>query len=538
MTVRGADTVVRAAAVHTLVAGQEPQRVLALVGDRIAALSPDPHGLDDWITEATTVVDEPGATVLPAFDDTHTHLIHAGHGTHDVPVHQAHNIAEFLDLIRWRAVNTPEGQWIRTTTNWQELNLAERRMPTAAELDQASDRHPILVKRGGHNDVVNTLALRLAGITEDTPTPPGGVIGRDEQGRLNGRLIDNAMDLVEHLLPAPDVATRIDGLRLASSDYAATGIGTVRDCHVPLPDLAVLQAAREQGVLNTRVRALVSAIGMTDPSQIEDLLDGMEDWRYRADPLLKVWGVKFVLDGGLEAGATEEPYCDHGDFYGTLTWEPDALARSVEAVVRRGWRVGVHAYGDRGVRTLLDAYQQVLECNPGLPANMLVMEHGGLADATQRERAVALGIPVTVQHPLLHDTAEVEDGFWGPERVNRLFPAREWLDQGALVTAGSDFPVGAYGAMRSVWGMVTRQTVTGVRGPGHAITRDEALALHTVNAARLTGESALRGTLTPGRLADLTLWPTDPTTCDTDQLRDLNPTHTLLGGHTVHAPRK
>lgn len=92
--------------------------------------------------------------------------------------------------------------------------------------------------------------------------------------------------------------------------------------------------------------------------------------------------------------------------------------------------------------------------------------------------------------------------------------------------------------MRSVWGMVTRQTVTGVRGPGHAITRDEALALHTVNAARLTGESALRGTLTPGRLADLTLWPTDPTTCDTDQLRDLNPTHTLLGGHTVHAPRK
>ncbi|MFD9333157.1 amidohydrolase [Streptomyces sp. NPDC060028] len=535
MTVRGADVVVRAAAVHTLVAGQGPQRALAVAGDRIAALSANPHGLDGWITEATTVIDEPDATVLPAFDDTHTHLILAGHSAHDVPVHKAGTIAEFLDLIRRRAATTPDGQWIRTTTNWQELNLAERRMPTAAELDQASDRHPVLVKRGGHNDVVNTMALRLAGITDDTPAPPGGVIGRDEQGRLNGRLIDNAMGLVERLLPPPDVATRIDGLRLASANYAATGIGTVRDCMVPLPDLTVLRAAREQGVLSTRVRALVSAIGMSDPAQIEDLLDGMQDWRYSADPLLQVWGVKFVLDGGLEAGATEEPYCDHAGFYGTLTWEPDALVRSIEAVVRRGWRVGVHAYGDRGVRTLLDAYQEVLERNPGLPSGMLVMEHGGLADAEQRERAVALGIPVTVQHPLLHDTAEVEDGFWGPERVNRLFPARQWLDQGALVTAGSDFPVGAYGAMRSVWGMVTRQTVTGVRGPEHAITRDEALTLHTVNAARLTGESHLRGTLTPRRLADLTLWPTDPTTCTTDQLRDLNPTHTLLGGKTVHS---
>ncbi|MEY9948528.1 amidohydrolase [Kitasatospora sp. GAS1066B] len=538
MAVRGADTVLRAAAVHTLVAGPKPQRALAIVGDRIAALSPDPHGLDDWITERTTVIDQPGATVLPAFDDTHTHLILAGHSAHDVPVHQAHTIAEFLDLIRQRAATTPEGQWIRTTTNWQELNLAERRMPTAAELDQASDRHPILVKRGGHNDVVNTLALKLAGITEDTPTPPGGVIGRDEHGQLNGRLIDNAMSLVERLLPPPDLTTRVDGLRRASLDYAATGIGTVRDCMVPLPDLAVLQAAQRDGALNVRMRALVSAIGMTDPAQIEDLLDGMQDWRYTADPLLRVWGVKFVLDGGLEAGATEEPYCDHGDFYGTLTWEPDALVRSVEAVVRRGWRVGTHAYGDRGVRTLLDAYQQVLERNPGLPANMLVMEHGGLADDKQRARAIALGIPVTIQQPLLHDTAEVEDGFWGRERVDRLFPAREWLDQGALVTGGSDYPVGAYGAMRSVWGMTTRQTVTGVRGPEHAITRAEALALHTVNAARLTGESHLRGTLTPGRLADLTLWPTDPTTCHTDQLRDLDPTHTLVGGRTVHAPAR
>ncbi|MFI8240462.1 amidohydrolase [Streptomyces sp. NPDC085866] len=533
MTDRAADLLIRAGAVHTLVPGQPPQRALAVRGDRIAAVSPDPSGLDDRVGARTTVHDLPGATVLPAFDDTHTHLILAGYGAHDVPVQEARTIPEFLDLIRQRATTTPEGEWIRTTTNWQELNLAERRLPTAAELDRATDRHPVLVKRGGHNDVVNTYALRLAGITEDTPVPPGGVIGRDGDGHLNGRLVDNAMPLVERLLPDPDRARRIEGLRLAGGQYAATGIGTVRDCAVTPDDYAVLLAAREAGALSTRVRALISALGLTSKAQVEDLLDAMEDWRDGSDPWLRVWGVKFGLDGGLEAGATEEPYaCDHA-FSGTLTWDPDALVEAVEAVVRRGWRVGTHAYGDRAVRILLDVYERVLQRNPGLPAGTMVMEHGGLAGPEQRARAVALGVPVTIQQPLLHDTAEVEEGFWGPERVARLFPARGWLDLGAQVSAGSDFPVGQFGAMRSVWGMTTRQTVIGVKGPEHAITYDEALTLHTTQAVRLLGEESLRGTLTPGRLADLTIWDLDPALCHGDALRDLNPTHTFVGGLLV-----
>jgi predicted amidohydrolase YtcJ len=130
----------------------------------------------------------------------------------------------------------------------------------------------------------------------------------------------------------------------------------------------------------------------------------------------------------------------------------------------------------------------------------------------------------------------VEVGYWGAERVAALFPAREWLDQGALVTAGSDFPVGQFGVMRSVWGMTTRQTVIGVQGPEHAITYDEAVALHTTHAARLLGEDHLRGTLTVGRFADLTVWDTDPARIPGDALRDLNPSHTIIGGLIVHSP--
>jgi predicted amidohydrolase YtcJ len=282
---------------------------------------------------------------------------------------------------------------------------------------------------------------------------------------------------VEPLVPAQDQAGQVDGLRLATAQYAATGIGAVRDCAVTLADFVALRAAAAAGVLSVRVRALISAIGLAGADPVEDLLDAMEDWRFSPDPWLGMWGVKFALDGGLEAGATEEPCaCDHS-FSGTLTWEPGALA------------------------------------GPG-----------------QRARAVALGIPVTVQQPLLHDTAEVEAGFWGPERVARLFPAREWLDQGALVAAGSDFPVGQFGAMRSVRGLTTRQTVIGIQGPEHAITYDEAGALHTVNAARLLGEGHLRGTLTAGRLADLTIWDQEPAEAAGDTLRELNPTYTIIGG--------
>ncbi|MFJ3217744.1 amidohydrolase [Kitasatospora sp. NPDC086801] len=531
-----ADLLIRAAAVHTLVPGRPPQRAIAVTGARITALSPDPHGLDDLVGPATEVLDAPDATVLPAFDDTHTHLILAGHSIHGVPVHQAGDLAAFLGLIRERAARTPAGRWIHTTINWQEVLLAEQRLPTTAELDEATTDHPVLVRRGAYNMVLNSAALHLAGITADTPAPPGGLIERDERGRLTGRLVNKAVELVERVLPRPALAERVAGLRAASADYAATGIGTVRDCLVPVEDLDVLRAARAADALAVRVRALVSGFAARTPEQVDELLDRMDAWRAagKDDDLLRLWGVKFGIDGGFEAGALEEPYRDQPCYHGRLLWEPEDLVAAVDRVVGRGWRVGVHAWGDRGLRILLDVFEEVLDRRPGLPPGTLVVEHGGLARADQRARAIALGIPVTVQHPLLHDGALAQQRAWGEERTAGIFPLREWLDEGALLAAGSDFPVGPYGAMVSVWGMTTRRTTAGVVGPEHAVDRAEAVALHTVHAARLMGESAERGSLRPGALADLTVWPVDPLNCPVDVLRELRPERTVVGGRTVH----
>ncbi|MFI2609259.1 amidohydrolase [Kitasatospora sp. NPDC018619] len=531
-----ADLLVRAAAVHTLVPGEPPRRAVAVTGGRITALSAAPGGLDALIGPATEVVDAPGSTVLPAFDDTHAHLVLAGHSVHGVPVHRARDLDGFLALVRERAARTPAGEWIHTTVNWQEVLLAEQRMPTVRELDAATADHPVLVRRGAYNMVLNSAALRLAGITEATEAPPGGVVERDAHGHLTGRLVNRAVELVERVLPRPTLAERIAGLRAASSQFAATGIGTVRDCLVPVEDLDVLAAARAQDALAVRVRALVSGFAARTPEQVDALLDRMDEWRAagRDDGRLRLWGVKFGIDGGFEAGAVEEPYRGQPCYHGRLLWEPDELLAAVDRVVGRGWRVGVHAWGDRGLRVLLDVFEQVAARRPGLPPGTLVVEHGGLARPEQRARAVALGVPVTVQHPLLHDGALAQQRAWGEERTAALFPLREWLDEGALITGGSDFPVGPYGAMVSVWGMTTRGTTAGVVGPEHAIGRAEAVALHTVNAARLTGESAVRGSLRPGAFADLTVWPVDPLDCPVDALRDLRPSRTVIGGRTAH----
>ncbi|CAM5703987.1 hypothetical protein KAURM247S_01890 [Kitasatospora aureofaciens] len=345
----------------------------------------------------TEVVDAPSATVLPAFDDTHTHLILAGARAFSrIPVHEARDLAGFLELIRERAARTPVGEWILTTVNWQEVLLAEQRMPTTGELDGAPADHPVLVRRGAYNMVLNSAALRLAGIDGSTEAPSGGVIERDQHGRLTGRLINRATELVERVLPRPTLADRIEGLRAASADYAATGIGTAPRPSVPVEDLDVLDAARAEGALAVRVRALVSGFAARTPEQVDSLLDRMDRWRTegRDDARLRLWGVKFGIDGGFEAGALAEPYQALPCYHGRRLWEPGALLAAVDRVVERGWQAGVHAWGDRGLRVLLDVFEQVLKGRPGVCRR--APSWSSTADwpwAPQRARAIALGIP-------------------------------------------------------------------------------------------------------------------------------------------------
>lgn len=539
-----ADILVRAKAIETLYDDMPTQRAIAIRHGRILAIADDPNKLDDLIGKETKVIDKPSSTVLPAFNDTHTHLILAGLCQFDVPVNDIGDLNELFDRLRQRAASTPKGQWICTATDWQEFNLKEQRLPTLAELDAISTKHPILVRRGGHNMVVNSVITKMIGVTRDTQSPPGGVIGKEKDGSLNGKFQDSALAPIEKIKPSPTLEERIAGLEAASRSYAATGTGCVRDCYCPIADLEALKATHDAGKLNVRVRALIPTLGLTTAAEVEELLDDIEKWRYlQRQPWLSVWGIKFMVDGGIEAGATEEPYdvlpsdhdcCAPAGFHGIMLWKTENLTEAMSAVIRRAWQIGTHAYGDRAITQVLNVYEILLQRFPYLPRGSLVLEHGGLASQKQQQRAVDLGIAVTIQQPLHHDTAGLQEVYWGSERVARIFPARQWLDKGALVTGGSDYPVGKYAAMRSIWGMATRETVSGVRGPEHAITVEEAISLHTTKAVELLRETETRGFLLPGFLADLTIWDVNPLVeSNPDRLKDLMPNHTIVGGKII-----
>jgi hypothetical protein len=535
-----ADLIVDASTVHTMADGASPVTVLAVRDGRIAATAgPGDRGdlLASWRGPDTVMIDDQGLAVLPAFVDTHNHLMLAAQNILGVPVSRAADIPGLAGLIRERAAVTPPGQWIRTAADWHELGLAERRLPTAAELDQATTDHPVLVQRGGHNGVLNSAGLRLAGIDRGTPDLEGGFIDRDPSGEPRGWVQDAALELAQRALPPLPEDALIGGLALASAGYAARGLATVRDAAVTPAQWGAYLRAQAAGQLAVRCHAMMLTTPATIQAagSVDDYLDSLEEQGIRpgeGEGLLRVWGLKFVLDGGVEAAAMTRPFADRPGYLGELMWEGDALAAALAACARRGWPVGTHAMGDLAVGTLLDAIGEARARVSDAPARLFAVEHGGLIGG-HIGRAVGLGVHVTVQQALLDGLAPAFLAAWGPERTAALFPWRELVDAGAWISAGTDHPIGPLSPLRAIAGMTTRSTPAGVLGPEHAIGREEALRLYTVAGARfLDGEPA--GTLVPGAPADLVVYRTDPFTCPDEELAGLSPAATVIAGRIAY----
>jgi hypothetical protein len=282
-------------------------------------------------------------------------------------------------------------------------------------------------------------------------------------------------------------------------EYNAYGIGTVRDPIVTRDQMLVYQTLWERGGMTLRCRPMFLIPRGSNADRIADITSlGVRSGF--GDDLLKIWGLKAVMDGGAAAAALDQPYEDEPNFAGNLFWKVDELAEVANFAVRRGWRIGIHAIGDRAVRTTLDAYEQVVNDNPGLKPGTLVIEHAFLIDAVQRARAM--------------------------------------LEEGVQISAGTDSTgTGApsYDPMLGIWGMVTRGTKqVGIQGPEYAIDRYSAVQLYTAANAQFHWESDRRGTIQPRKLADLVAYRTDPMTCPIDGLLSLRPAFTIVGGRAVY----
>jgi predicted amidohydrolase YtcJ len=528
------DRLIRAGTIRSMTG--EVYRCVGLRGAEIVAVSADPAGLDALVGDHTTVVDAGDLTLLPAFADSHEHLMEASRNTLLVPVDRARSVAEFTAMVADAARGGHPGEWILTSIGWHESNLAENRLPTLAELDEAGLGHPVLARRGGHLAVVNTAALEAAGVGADTPDPPGGKFERSAEGSLNGVLEGGAVYQVAGFAPSPDRAQLAGALGTGSAAYAALGVGTIREAMISVDDLLAYQDAREQGRLSVRVRPLIRVGNELTADQALTLVRGLGVRSGFGDDWLRLWGLKFVMDGGVEGGALEQPYANDPGNSGHLNWDPQVMTQICVEAVRRGWRIGTHAAGDRAVRTVLDVYEDVVAATGPLPPWTLVIEHALLSDPAQRERAVRGGFAVTVQHALLWNMGSEMLVTWGPQRTRQVNPLDQWLAAGASLAAGTDI-VRPFNPMINVWGMATRGTKSaGIQGPDHAIGVATALELYTLGTARLNGEADRLGSITPGKLADLVAYPADPVTVDVEELPQLTPAFTIVGGRIMHDP--
>jgi predicted amidohydrolase YtcJ len=386
--------------------------------------------------------------------------------------------------------------------------------------------------------VANSQALHIAGLTRETPDPPGGIIKHFPDGTLTGELLEApAWSLVESLIPPLPFEQLVGNLHQACLDYNSYGIGTVRDPIVTRDQMLVYQALWERGGMTLRCRPMFLIPRGSVIDRIADIISlGVRSCF--GDDLLKIWGLKTHMDGGAAGAALDQPYLDEPIFIGNLFWKTDELVEVANFAVRRGWRIGIHAVGDRAVRATLNAFKQVINDNPGLKPGTLVIEHAFLVDATQRARAIRLGIGITVQQPLLYSLGQQLLTKWGKDRTSQIIPIRAWLEEGALVSASTDSTgTGApsYDLMLNIWGMVTRGTKhVGIQGPEYAIDQYTAIQLYTAASAQLNWEGEQRGTIQPRRLADLVACRADPLTCPIEDLLLLQPTFTMVGGRAVY----
>ena len=363
-----------------------------------------------------------------------------------------------------------------------------------------------------------------------------GGIERHADGSVDGVLEGGAVYQVAAFAPAPARSELAGALGTATAAYAALGVGTIREPMINLDELLAYQDASDRDLLSVRVRPLIRVGNELTEEEAIASIDGLGARSGFGDDWLRIWGLKFVRDGGVEGGALEHPYANNPNDSGHLNWDPAVMARVCVEAVRRGWRIGTHAAGDRAVRTLLDVYEAVVAEVGPLPPWTLVIEHALLCDPEQRARAVRGGFGITVQHALLWNMGSEMLVTWGPERTREVNPLDEWLAAGADLAAGTDI-VRPFNPMTNVWGMVTRGTKSaGVQGPKHAIDVATSLELYTAGTARLNHEQDRLGSVTPGKLADLVAYPIDPLTAAPDDLAELTPAFTSVGGRAVHDP--
>jgi len=512
--------------IYTVDAERPRASALAIGGKRILAVGDD---LDDLLASGGEVLDLEGRCVLPGLTDSHIHFTWYAIGLRRLDLAGVPSLDEMLARVAARAQKTEPGAWV-AGGGWDQELWPERSFPVAADLDKVAPAHPVVLRaKSGHALVANSRALQLAGVTAETPDPPGGRIGRDEGGQPDGMLFeDSAMELVADLVPLPDPEELDEMLREAFPTAWRVGLTSIHDVDGD-PAFTAYQRLHARGELGLRVVKYLPAEALDCVLEV-GLRAGLgDDW-------LRVGGIKVFTDGALgpRTAAMLAPYIGgEPDDLGVPTIEKDALRELARKAVAGGLPLAVHAIGDGANRMVLDVLEEV-----GTGGLRHRIEHVQLLHPDDVGRLAKLGIVGSMQPIHCTQDCEMADRYWG-ERCATSYAWRSLLDAGTVLAFGSDCPVEDLNPFLSIHAAVTRRRADGFPGPEgwrpeQRLTVEEAVHGFTLGAAQAVGLEDRLGSLSPGKLADLVVLDRDIFTCDPMAIAETHVGMTMIGGRLVY----
>jgi predicted amidohydrolase YtcJ len=490
----------------------------------------------------TKVVDLKGRRVVPGFNDAHVHFYMGGDGITSVQLHEASSAEEFRKKIAEFARSRPKGEWI-LNGNWDHERWTPAHLPTHQLIDDVTNDNPVFVNRSdGHMCLANALAMKLAGVDRNTKDVPGGVIVRDANGNPTGIFKDAAKNVIEGVLPHPSLDHILSALQ-AAQDYATeNGVTSVQDMGVytaqgvnTMADvIRAYQTLEKRGELRVRVSTHLP----------------LADWKRLASAgimagfgteKLQLGALKSFADGSL--GSTTawffEPYSDAPNTSGIPSPEllrPEEMYEEMRDADRAGLQLAVHAIGDRAIRAILDMFER-LEREDGISERRLRIEHAQHLSPADVPRFAKLHVVASMQ-----PYHAIDDGRWadkriGPERVKTTYAFRSLLDSGAVLAFGSDWFVAPINPLVGIYAAVTRRTLDGKHPDGwvpqQRISVAEAVHAYTVGAAYASLEDGIKGSIEPGKLADLVVLSEDIFHIDPVEIQDVKVDITIFDGRVI-----
>ena len=537
------------------VAGAAPAEAVAVLDGRIVSVGSNTDLLP-MSSDSTELVDLEGATMLPGLFDNHVHanadrpplMEWKGGLISQVPdwVREATTIPELQDALRRESANIGEGEWIDGALSrevWPNTSL-----PTRADLDEGTTSNPVLLTRGPHTTVINSPALELAGIDRTTTFPGGGHIGHDEDGEPNGRLYDSARRLVSGVAPSRNAAQldddqAIEQLRQLLLQYASSGVTNVNVAGVRPNRLRVFQAlyARHGAELPRATLQIRLYPGYDRYDDLDESvrvaiaeMEGLGFVTGFGDERLKIGAIKMSIDGGLSAPAywSLESYENRPGYTGAIRIPAEAFYPVARRAHELGWQLGIHTMGDGAVQMVVNELEKILAELPR-DDHRHYLHHVAVKPPQETiEKMARLGIGVASQPSFTVGLGSFAVESLAGQREATMNPTKSLQDAGVWVSWGSD---GApYGPRVTLWTGITRKGWDDrVYGPEEAVTREEAIRLHTWAPAFQTFTEESTGTIEAGKFADFTVVGEDIMTMDADRIRYLPILRTIVGGKEI-----